>query len=105
MVDGVSQVLVFGAQKYAVRAQIDPQAELTVGIVFLEAHQTNQLHIHPNSQEVLHAYHARVGESLLGALQTNPDLFWTLPENAGPTEAELLFIDKDWQAISWLLAA
>ena len=51
------------------------------------------------------SYHARVSESLLGALQTNPDLFWTLPQNAGPAEAELLYIDKDWRALSWLLSA
>jgi hypothetical protein len=51
------------------------------------------------------SYHARVGETLLGALQTNPDLFWELPSNTGPADAELLFIDKDWQALSWLLSA
>src|SRR5580704_12354574 len=51
------------------------------------------------------SYHARVGESLIGALQTNPDLFWELPKKAGPAEAELLFIDKDWRALSWLLSA
>jgi hypothetical protein len=51
------------------------------------------------------SYHARVGESFLGALQTNPDLFWELPQKAGPAEAELFFIDKDWRALSWLLSA
>jgi hypothetical protein len=51
------------------------------------------------------SYHARVGESLLDALQTNPDLFWALPQDAGPAEAELLYIDKDWRALSWLLSA
>jgi hypothetical protein len=51
------------------------------------------------------SYHARVDESFLGTLQTNPDLFWELPKRAGPAEAELLFIDKDWRALSWLLSA
>ena len=51
------------------------------------------------------SYHARVGESLLGSLQANPDLFWELPQKAGPAEAELLYIDKDWRALSWLLSA
>jgi hypothetical protein len=51
------------------------------------------------------SYHARVSENLLGALQTNPDLFWALPQDAGPAEAELLYIDKDWRALSWLLSA
>ena len=35
-------------------ATIDPQSELTVGLVFVEAHQINTRHIHPNSAEVLH---------------------------------------------------
>jgi hypothetical protein len=51
------------------------------------------------------SYHARVSESLLDALQTNPDLFWKLPANAGPAEAELFSTDKDWQTLSWLLSA
>ena len=44
----------WGWIRWVMNAQIDPLAEITVGIVFLEANQTNQLHIHPNSQEVLH---------------------------------------------------
>jgi hypothetical protein len=51
------------------------------------------------------SYHARIGETLLEALQTNADHFWDLPEDAGPAEAELLFIDKDWSALSWLLSS
>jgi hypothetical protein len=51
------------------------------------------------------SYHARVGEGFLEALRTNPDLFWELPQKAGPAEEELLFIDKDWRALSWLLSA
>jgi uncharacterized protein DUF1877 len=47
------------------------------------------------------SYHARVGENLLDALQTNADRFWDLPQDAGPAEAELLFIDKDGSALSW----
>ncbi len=45
------------------------------------------------------SYHARVSESLLDALQTNPDLIWTLPQNADPAEAELFSTDKDWQTL------
>src|ERR1700735_1109358 len=51
------------------------------------------------------SYHARVGENLLEGLRTNADQFWNLPEDAGPAEAELLFIDKDWSALSWLLSS
>jgi hypothetical protein len=46
------------------------------------------------------SYHARVSESLLGALQTNPDLFWAAPQYAGPAEAELFSMDKEWRALS-----
>ena len=51
------------------------------------------------------SYHARVDESLLEALQTTPDLFWELPEGSDPACAELLYIDKDWSALSWLLSS
>ena len=34
--------------------QIDPNAEMTMGIVHFEPNQTNVLHIHPNSAEFLH---------------------------------------------------
>ncbi len=44
----------WGWIRWLMNAEIDPKSEITVGIVLLEAHQTNQLHIHPNSQEVLH---------------------------------------------------
>jgi|HubBroStandDraft_6_1064221.scaffolds.fasta_scaffold545799_2 hypothetical protein len=49
--------------------------------------------------------YARIDESLLEALQANPDLFWELPESADPDGAQLLYIDKDWSALSWLLSA
>jgi hypothetical protein len=51
------------------------------------------------------SYHARVDEDLLEALQANADRFWELPEDAGPAEAELLYIDKDGSALSWLLSS
>jgi quercetin dioxygenase-like cupin family protein len=44
----------WGWIRWVMNAEIDPKAEITVGIVLLEANQKNQLHIHPNSQEVLH---------------------------------------------------
>jgi quercetin dioxygenase-like cupin family protein len=44
----------WGWLRWLMNAEIDPQAELTLGIAFIEAHQSNQLHIHPNSAEVLH---------------------------------------------------
>jgi hypothetical protein len=50
-------------------------------------------------------YHARVDDSTLDALQANPDLFWGLPDEAGPTDNQQLYTDKDWGAISWLLSA
>ena len=44
----------WGWIRWVMNADIDPQSELTVGIVFVEPHQTNPLHIHPNSAEVMH---------------------------------------------------
>jgi len=44
----------WGWIRWVMNAEIDPSSEMTLGIVFVEAHQTNPLHIHPNSAEVLH---------------------------------------------------
>ncbi len=44
----------WGWIRWVMNAEIDPKAEITVGIVYIEAHQANQLHVHPNSQEALH---------------------------------------------------
>ncbi len=44
----------WGWLRWLMNDQIDPQAELTLGIAFVDPHQSNQLHIHPNSAEVLH---------------------------------------------------
>ena len=44
----------WGWIRWVMNAEIDPQSELTVGIVCIEAHQTNQHHLHPNSAEVMH---------------------------------------------------
>jgi len=56
----------WGWIRWLMNAQIDPQAEMTLGIVRVEPRQTNQLHIHPNSAEYLHvlsgACQHRVGD-------------------------------------------
>lgn len=44
----------WGWIRWLMNAEIDPQSELTVGIVYVEPHQMNPLHIHPNSAEVMH---------------------------------------------------
>jgi quercetin dioxygenase-like cupin family protein len=44
----------FGWIRWLMNGQIDPQAEMTMGIVHFEPNQTNVLHIHPNSAEFLH---------------------------------------------------
>jgi len=44
----------WGWIRWVMNAEIDPQSELTVGIVYVEPNQSNPLHIHPNSAEVLH---------------------------------------------------
>jgi len=44
----------WGWLRWLMNDQIDPQAELTLGLAYVEANTANQLHIHPNSAEVLH---------------------------------------------------
>ena len=44
----------WGWLRWLMSDQIDPKAELTLGIVYVEPRSTNQLHIHPNSAEILH---------------------------------------------------
>ena len=44
----------WGWLRWLMNSEIDPQAELTLGIAFVQSHTANQLHIHPNSAEVLH---------------------------------------------------
>jgi quercetin dioxygenase-like cupin family protein len=44
----------FGWIRWLMSSKIDPHAELTLGIVHVEAQQSNPLHIHPNSAEILY---------------------------------------------------
>jgi quercetin dioxygenase-like cupin family protein len=44
----------FGWIRWLMSGQIDPRAEMTMGVVHFEPNQTNVLHIHPNSAEYLY---------------------------------------------------
>jgi len=44
----------WGWIRWLMNAQIDPQAEMTLGIVQIEPNQSNPLHVHPNCTEYLH---------------------------------------------------
>ncbi len=44
----------WGWIRWLMNGQIDPHAEMTVGIVEVAPHQTNTRHVHPNSAEFLH---------------------------------------------------
>lgn len=44
----------WGWIRWLVNAQVDPDAEMTFGVVYIKPQQTNPLHIHPNSAEYLH---------------------------------------------------
>ena len=44
----------WGWIRWLMNAKIDPQAEMTLGIVHVEPNQSNPLHVHPNSAEYLH---------------------------------------------------
>ncbi len=51
------------------------------------------------------SYHARIDEKLLEEMQLNPDLFWELPDCSDSAGPGLLYLDKDWMVLSWLLSA
>ena len=44
----------WGSIRWVMNAQIDPAAEMTLGVVYIKPHQENPLHLHPNSAEFLH---------------------------------------------------
>jgi quercetin dioxygenase-like cupin family protein len=44
----------WGWIRWLMNAKIDPAAEMTFGLVEINAHTTNPAHIHPNSAEYLH---------------------------------------------------
>lgn len=44
----------WGWIRWVINAEVDPDAEMTLGIVHIEPNQSNPLHIHPNSAEYLH---------------------------------------------------
>jgi quercetin dioxygenase-like cupin family protein len=48
------QTFPWGWIRWLMNAQIDPQAEMTLGVVYVKPHQSNPLHVHPNSAEYLH---------------------------------------------------
>jgi quercetin dioxygenase-like cupin family protein len=47
-------VFPWGWIRWLMNDQVDPAAEMTLGVVQIEAHQANPLHLHPNSVEYLH---------------------------------------------------
>jgi quercetin dioxygenase-like cupin family protein len=48
------QEFAWGWIRWLMNAQIDPKAEMTLGIVHVQPNQSNPLHVHPNSAEYLH---------------------------------------------------
>jgi quercetin dioxygenase-like cupin family protein len=48
------QKFAWGWIRWMMNAEIDPKAEMTLGVVYIEPHQTNPRHLHPNSAEYLH---------------------------------------------------
>ena len=44
----------WGWIRWLMNAEIDPQAEMTFGMVYIKPHQENPAHFHPNSNEILH---------------------------------------------------
>ncbi len=48
------QEFAWGSIRWLMNAEIDPKAEMTLGVVYVQPNQTNPLHVHPNSAEYLH---------------------------------------------------
>lgn len=48
------EIYPWGWIRWTMNAQLNPNAEMTVGIVQIEPHQTNTPHLHPNCTEILH---------------------------------------------------
>lgn len=44
----------WGWIRWMMSSKIDPEAEMTFGIVYVKANQTNPIHVHPNCAEYLH---------------------------------------------------
>lgn len=44
----------WGWIRWLLNGQIDPKAQITLGLVHMEPNQVNTRHVHPNSAEVLH---------------------------------------------------
>ena len=44
----------WGWIRWLMNAELDPDAEMTLGIVHIEPNQSNPLHVHPNSAEYVH---------------------------------------------------
>ena len=44
----------WGWIRWLLNGQIDPNAEITLGLVQMQSNQVNTRHVHPNSAEVLH---------------------------------------------------
>jgi quercetin dioxygenase-like cupin family protein len=44
----------WGWIRWLMNGKLDPNAEMTLGMVFIKPNQTNPAHLHPNSAEYLH---------------------------------------------------
>jgi len=55
----------WGWIRWLMNGQIDPQAEMTLGVVHLEPHQLNPFHVHPNSAEYVYIL-SGASEHLMG---------------------------------------
>ncbi len=54
----------WGAIKWLCNDQIDPQAEMTFGIVYINAGESNPIHYHPNCEELIYVISGQCAHSL-----------------------------------------
>jgi quercetin dioxygenase-like cupin family protein len=88
----------WGWIRWLMNGQIDPEAEMTMGLVHIEPNQKNTLHIHPNSAEFLHVLSGtsehRVGSDRWVTLRPGDTL--RIPKNV-PHQARTL--DQPFEAL------
>ncbi len=44
----------WGSIRWTMNSQLDANSKMTFGVVLIKPHQTNQLHLHPKADEILH---------------------------------------------------
>ena len=73
----------WGAIKWLCNDQIDPEAEMTFGTVYINAGQSNPLHYHPNCEELIYIISGECDHTLDGKVYPmKPGMMMRIPQDA-----------------------